>query len=147
VPAPERCPKLSDYGSAGEAYECLLWKSALERIHREVLESDDPGGVEPDVVERIEFRDIHVMDEALTGVRDWAATHPELGWEFKVLKADTRGSWSAEGLRPGAYQVVARGSISGRQAGWHALAIVGPRKTLTVRLPRPNYLSPWKPVI
>jgi hypothetical protein len=82
---------------------------------------------------------LETVDETLTWVRTWLTKHPKRSWQMKTLTPDAQGYWSAEGLQPGGYRVVVRGTILGFDADWEGSADLGPGRTISVALTAPRF--------
>jgi hypothetical protein len=79
------------------------------------------------------------VDQALTRVRSWLAKHPDRSWQMKTIAPDVQGFWSAEGLQPGGYEVVVRGTLPGYDADWEGPVYLPPGGTVSLPLTRPRF--------
>jgi len=80
------------------------------------------------------------VDEALTQVRSWLTKHLDRSWQMKTIAPDAQGFWSAEGLLPGGYEVVVRGTLlPGYDTEWEGQVDLAPERTISLPLTRPRF--------
>jgi hypothetical protein len=109
----------------------------LKRVEKSVRHTHSPEDAN-----QIAAYYLQSVDEALTQVRSWLTKHPDRTWQMKTIAPDAQGFWSAEGLQPGGYQVVVRGTIPGYDADWEGTVDLPPGGTISLPLTRPRFFRP-----
>lgn len=79
------------------------------------------------------------LDEAIAATTDWVTNHPDKAWQVRTIAPDADGFWSAEGLNPGSYAIVARGVIAGHDADWEGTVDLAPGRTISMPLTSPRF--------
>jgi hypothetical protein len=116
----------------------LLGKNKdLKRVEKSVHHTHSPEDAN-----QIAAYYLQSVDEALTRVRSWLAKHPDRSWQMRTIVPDAQGSWSAEGLQPGGYEVVVRGTLPGYDADWEGAVDLPPGGTISVPLTTPRFFHP-----
>jgi len=136
---PHPASPLYDVDTAGGQFMYLLNNLlARDKELKNLTKSarKNPGPVAAD---QIAARYLRSVDDALTQARDWMTKHPDRTWQMATAAADERGFWTVEALRPGEYEVVARGKILGNDADWESGANVEPRRTNYLPLIQPRF--------
>src|SRR5260370_1060321 len=83
-------------------------------------------------------------DAALADLNKWVAKHPKDAWEAVIVTADEQGRWAADGLRPGSYRIVIRGTVSKLDADWGYILDLEPGKALVLDPMQPKFFRPNK---
>jgi hypothetical protein len=128
-----------DSDTAGGQFHLQLNKLLEKNKDLKRLEKTARHNPRPDDANQIAAYFLQSVDEALTWVQGWLTKHPDRAWQMKALTPDRRGLWSAEGLRPGEYEVVVRGKLSGYDADWEATVDLDPGRTVSLPLTRPRF--------
>ena len=119
--------------TAGGQYSYRLNK-LLEPVAKQVKQLEKSG--QTDEIAKLYLA---TVDKALAETMDWVTQHPDKRWQVAKIDAYTQGHWSAEGLTPGTYAVVARGVIAGREADWEGMVDFSESQTISVPLTRPRF--------
>ena len=82
----------------------------------------------------LEQQYLHSVDQALAAAAAWATRNERKSWQFSVLVPDRGGFWSREGLPPGQYTIIGRGTLGNLDAEWETRAEVRPGETLSMIL-------------
>jgi hypothetical protein len=80
-------------------------------------------------------------DEAVTQAQDWIAKHPSEAWQLSIITPDEQGLWTADGLRPGSYEIIVRGVVSRMDADWNFSYDLEPGKVYSLESP-PRFFRP-----
>jgi|GEM_PF-1557622 len=70
--------------------------------------------------------------------------HPR-SWQFRTVTPDSRGFWSAEGLRPGGYEIVVHGKVGGYDADWEYGLDLDAGQTISLPLTSPRFFRRVNP--
>jgi len=129
----------NDLNTAGGQYKYqlnnLLEKNKeLKRLNKSVRHNP-----QPEDANQIATYYLQGVDEALTLVRSWLTKHPDRSWQMKTIAPDAQGFWSAQGLLPGGYEVVVRGTVPGYDADWEGTVDLPPGGTISLPLTRPRF--------
>ena len=109
----------------------------LKRLEKSVRRNPRPGDAS-----QIAAYYLQSVDEALTRVHSWLTKHPDRSWQMNTIAPDALGFWSAEGLQPGGYEVVVRGTLPGYDADWEGTVDLPPGGTISLPLTRPRFVRP-----
>lgn len=81
-------------------------------------------------------------DAALADLNKWVARHPNDAWQAVIVAPDEQGRWEADGLHPGSYRIVIRGTVSKLDADWEYIRDVEPGKSLALVPMQPKFFRP-----
>lgn len=112
----------------------LARNKELKRLQKSVRRDPRPGDAD-----EIAAYYLQSVDEALTRVRSWLTRHPDRSWQMKMVTPDVRGFWSMEGLQPGEYNIVVRGTLAGYDVDWEAGVDLAPGRMISLALTRPRF--------
>jgi hypothetical protein len=129
----------TDLNTAGGQYSYQLNNMLEKNKELRRLEKSARHNARPEDANQIATYMLQSVDEALTRVRDWLTKHPDRNWQMKAVAPDAQGFWSAEGLPPGGYEVVVRGTLPGYDADWEGSVDLSPGGTLSLLLTRPRF--------
>jgi len=132
-------------------HEMTLYTAGGQFTHRytELVERDKVLKVKdktPPSDERaleIAERSIKYADEAIASTVEWAAKHPKDAWQVMALTPDEQGTWAAEKLKPGSYDIVVRGIVSHLDAVWFFTTDLEPGQTYSLQS-QPRFFCPLK---
>jgi hypothetical protein len=128
-----------DLDTAGGQYTYQLNNLLDKNKDLKRLEKSVRHNPKPEDANQIATYYLQTVDDALAGVRSWLAKHPNRSWQMKTFGPDAQGFWSAEGLPPGGYEVVVRGTLSGYDADWEGSVDLRPGGTISLPLTRPRF--------
>jgi hypothetical protein len=129
----------NDVDTAGGQFRYQLNDLLAKNKELKSLEKSARRNPRPEVADQIAAYYLQSVDEALNRVRNWLTKHPDRAWQMKTVSPDGRGFWSAEGLQPGGYEVVARGKFSVYDADWEGGVDLSPGRTISLPLTRPLF--------
>ncbi len=130
----------NDVGTAGGQFRFKLNNLIEKNEDLKRLQKKAHHNPQPEDANQIADYCLQSVDEALTWVRSWLTNHPDLSWQMKTIASDAQGFWSAEGLQPGEYVVVVRGTFPGYDADWEGTVDLAPGKTISLPLTRPRFI-------
>lgn len=127
-------PQKGRGGTAGDAYYAEQLKVA-NAIAKQTSKDKQQIAQEPKEQRQDEFAKYYLqsVDQALKTAVDWATKHNK-SWQLTTASADAQGLWSQDGLRPGHYQIIARGIIGNIDAEWEDEANVNSGETISVSM-------------
>lgn len=128
------------FDTAGERFSSQLNDLLDKNKDLERLEKSVDHHPRPEDGNRLAKYYLQTVDEALAGVRSWLAKRPKRSWQMKTVTPDAEGFWFAEGLPPGGYKVVVRGTLPGYDADWEGTVDLRPGGTISLPLSRPRFL-------
>lgn len=129
----------NDLDTAGGQYSYQLNNLLEKNKDLKRLEKSARHNPRPEGANQIATYYLQSVDEALTHVRNWLTKHPDRSWQMKTIAPDAQGFWSAEGLPPGGYEVVVRGTLPGYDADWEGSVDLSPGGTISLPLTRPRF--------
>jgi len=130
---------VNDVDTAGGQFSHHLNDALAKNKELKSLEKSARKNPQPETADQIAAYYLQSVDETLAQVRGWLAKHPDRSWQMRSLTPDGQGFWSVEDLKPGGYEVVARGKCSGYDADWEGGVDLDAGKTISLPLMRPRF--------
>jgi hypothetical protein len=129
----------NDVDTAGGQYSYQLNNVLENNKDLKRVEKNVRRNHRPEDANQIAIYYLQSVDEALTRVRSWLAKHPNRSWQMRTITPDAQGFWLAEGLPPGEYEIVVRGTLPGYDADWEGTVDLPPGGTISLPLTRPRF--------
>jgi hypothetical protein len=129
----------NDVDTAGGQFRWQLNNLLDKNKELKSLEKSARQNPRPEAANQIAAYYLQSVDDALAQVRNWLTKHPDRAWQMKTVEPDGKGSWSAEGLKAGGYEVVVRGKLSGYDADWEASVDLAPGRVISLPLTQPRF--------
>jgi hypothetical protein len=130
---------VGDADTAGGQFRSYLNNLIAKNKELKSLEKSARSSPRPDTLDQIAAYYLEGVDGALTQTRSWLTKHPDRNWQMKTVSPDGQGFWSVEGLQPGGYEIVVRGSSSGYDADWEGGVDLAPGNAISLPLTQPRF--------